>query len=195
MTAEAGAVPVLHHRHRLVVAVEVDPGEGLIAQAVHLQNQRGEKLARVALGLRGERLALEVGERVDLGVGERHDLEVLRIQVRELADLRDLLGVGRPALQAVDRGAGVGEADLRLALVYAAHVRDPRAGSLRDLQPRHALLPHALERAAERDPRAALRAGHEGDLLRCRGRRQHCHGRRDDGLLKFHSILLEKKRF
>ena len=43
----------------------------------------------------------------------------------------------------------------------------PAPGVCGDLQAGDRLLPHALQRAAERHPDAALRAGHEGHLLRC----------------------------
>jgi hypothetical protein len=188
-------VAVLHHADRLVVAVEIDLGERLVAEAVHLQHQLGQQLARVSLGLCDQGLTLEVGERVDFGTGERHDLKVLRVQVGELADLGDFLRVGRPAFEAVDRGARVGETDVRLTFVHAAHVGDPRAGRLGDAQAGNALLPHPFERAAERDPRAALRARHEGYLLRRRRRGRHRDRDRDQSSLECHSILLGKKRF
>ena len=130
--------------------------------------------AGIALRLRDQRLALEVGKRIHFRVGERDDLEVLRIEVRHLADLGRLLGIRRPALDAIDGGGRVGEADLRLAFVDAADVGDSGARLLLDLQSRDRVLPHVLQRAAERNPRSALRTGHEGDLLG-RGR----NGKRD----------------
>ena len=159
-------VAVLHQRDRLRVAVVIELGERLVAQPGQLQRQRREQLPGVAPGLRRERLALHVGKRIHPGIGEGHHLEVLRVQIRELADLGHFLRVRRAAFQAVHRGARIGQADVRLTLVHAAHVGDARAGRLLDLQAGNAALPHAFERAAERDPRAALRAGHEGDLLR-----------------------------
>ena len=185
-------VAVLHHRDRVGVGrLEVDLAERLVVHAVELQHRLGQQLAGVALRLRDDRLALHVGERLHLRVLQRHHLEVLRIEVRDLADLRRLLRVRRTALDAVDRRGGVREADLRLAFVDAAHVGDARTGRLLDLQARNGGFPHVLERAPQRDPRAALRTGHERDLLRQRGNGEcGCGGGRETGERTLHESSL-----
>src|SRR4029453_4407609 len=47
----------------------------------------------------------------------------------------------------------------------APHVGGAGARCLRDLQARGRLPPHAFKGTAERNPRAALRSGHESNLL------------------------------
>ncbi len=186
---------VLHQRHRVGVGLEADLGQRLVVEPVDLQHLSGEQFRRVALRLGDHRLAFHVGERVDVRVGGDHDLEVLRVQVGELADVGGLLRIGRIAGQAVDGRARVAEADLRLALVDAADVGDAGAGDRLDLQAGDLLFPHALERAAERNPRAALGAGHEGHLL-CRHRQSEGrgHGRGAHSAYESHLVSFGRGR-
>ncbi len=185
-------VAVLHQRHAVGVGLEIDLGERLVVHAVELENGVRQQLGGVALGLGHQRLAFQVGEGIHVGVGQRDHLKVLRIQIGELADLGGLLRIGRAACETVHRGARVAEAGLCLAFVDPAHVGDTGARRRRHLQARNGFFPHALELAAERHPDAALRAGHEGDLLGC-GRSRECSGaedvQRNCEARRFHGLL------
>ena len=173
-------VAVLHHVHRVGVRrLEVHPAERLIGHAVDLQHFAGQDFRGIALGLRDQRLALQIGKRIHLRVSQRDDLEILRIQVRDLANLGGLLRIGRATFDAIDGGRRIREADLRLAFIDSAHIGDAGAGLLLDLQPGNRRFPQVLQRAAQRNPRSALRAGHHRDLLGCggHGKRGREHGR------------------
>jgi hypothetical protein len=78
---------------------------------------------------------------------------------------------------AIDGTTGVGHADLRLFFIDTTNVRDTGTGRDGDVQFGHGFFPHAFQSPTKRHPNAALRAGHEGKLLR-RGR-SSSQGRRD----------------
>ena len=105
-------------------------------------------------------LPLRSAELVDAGVGGDHELVILRIERGDVADIGGLARERRLAVHAVDRRDRVAEADIGLALVDAAHIGDAGARQHLHLEAGDRLLPHVLELAAERNPRAALRAGH-----------------------------------
>ena len=140
--------------------------ERLVVHAVHLEHRRGQDLGGVALGLRDQRLALEVGERVDLGVGRA-------------PPPGSTAGTGwppgRPWSPSWDRARG-----RRCRRPWCRSWRSRSAPCPRRrrarwrcrrraccwiCRPGHRLLPHVLQRPAQRHPRAALRAGHQRHLL------------------------------
>jgi elongation factor G len=115
----------------------------------------------------------------DAGVGRHDDLEILRIERGEVADLAVLLVEGRIAEHGVGGRDGVAEADLGLGLLDAADIGDAGAGQRLDREARDRLLPDVFQLAAERHPDAALRAGHQTQILRHGGSAKQESRRRD----------------
>ena len=62
-----------------------------VVESVNLQQVAGHLLAGVALLLRGQRLALDVGDGLDAGIRQRDDVEVLEVERGDLADVVGLL--------------------------------------------------------------------------------------------------------
>ena len=132
---------------------------------MRLEDVLRDELGRIAPGLCDQGLALHIGNRVDLGIGKNNDLEKLRIERREMTDVRRRLRERRVALDGVGGRDRVAKTEVGFAFFDAAHVRNAGTWKRLHARPRESPFEHRLKRATKRHPGAALRAGHETDRI------------------------------